>query len=200
MTVTGGDSWQHDDEMARLGAALGYDASREPPPGRVAAVRAAAEQMRADLGGGPPVRPHEDAVVTRLPLRRQFLVGALAASVGAVAGFGAKAAFEQGAPAGPPSEQIAFAGAPSGVSTDARLIDHEWGTELLLDVSGLADGEVYSVTYTDAAGTAAAGGSFQGVADTMLQCRFNAAFLRDNLATIAVTDSAGVEVLRAELA
>lgn len=241
MNGNGGDSWD-DDELARLGTALGYDPSREPPADRVAAVRAAAERLRAsravagyDLPPVPPPAPvpptgtpgtpgvparpalrslpsgsvpppapvgasPQDGVVVPFARRRQFLLGALAASVGAAAGFGAKSVFGEDSPsAGPPTEQIAFAGAAVDARTEARLINHTWGTELLLDVSGLADGQTYAVSYTDRNGTVSGAGSFLSVANTQLNCRFNAATLRADLAVISIADAAGTEMLRADL-
>jgi len=199
-----GDKWSSDDEQAwaRLADALSYDPQREPHTSRVAAIRAAAAELRhqePDAGAG---RTRGGNVVP-LPRRRQVLIGGVAAAVGTVAGFAARdlVADDPGGsdvPAGPPTELIAFS-SPPGVQADARLINHTWGTELLLDVSGLPAGETYRVVYGNTTGETEAG-SFLSVADTLMVCRFNAASLRADVASITIRDGAGAQVMRADLA
>lgn len=194
-------SSRDEDDLERLAGALGYEPQREPPPTRVAAIRAAADELRRtqQTEGRAERRHRERRTVSQMPRRRELLIGGIAASVGAVAGLAGRELLADGPPE-VPTEPIAFTGAPSGVQTDARLINHTWGTELLLDVSGLTDGEAYRVTYLDPSGTLTDAGSFVGVADVLMVCRFNAAPLRAEVAAIAVVDTSGAEVMRADLA
>lgn len=184
----------------KLEESLGHDPHREPAEDRVAAVRAAAERMRRSAGPDSSVAGHQ--TVTRLPRRRALLLGGVAASVGGVLGFGARALTDddETLPTGPPTEPIAFSGAPSRVRADARLVNHTWGTELLLDVSGLRAGRTYDVVYHLTDGSRTHAGSFLAVANTLMKCRFNAAALRDQMASISVEDERGREAMRASLA
>ncbi len=199
-----GEKPSDEEELSRLAAALGYDPEREPPPSRVAALRGAAEELRRGRraegsslsrrrrsGGGTP---------TRLPRRRDLLIGGMAASVGAAAGVGGRELLSGDPPVAPPTEVIAFVGAPSGVQSDARLINHTWGTELLLDVSGLPDGDTYRIEYVSPSGEITGAGSFLSVSATVMKCRFNAAPLRAGVAAISVVGPQGEEVMRADLA
>lgn len=188
-----------DDEQAlsRLGSALGYDPEREPPPERVAAVRAAAERMREQQRRS---EPPATATVRALPSRRGLLLSGAAASIGVLAGFGVRPLIDRDATEGPPTEAIGFATALAGVRSDARLINHTWGTELLLDIAGLPPGQTYRIRYDGANSGGADAGSFLSVADTVMQCRFNAAVLRADVTSIAVVDDTDSDVLRAELA
>lgn len=204
----------HEDEnlMAKLNEALGDDPRREPPPDRVAAIRAAAEELRRGRAQNEPptpvfpapsspAAPDDDSggQVVRFPGRRKVLLGGVAAAtLGFVAGAGGGELLRRsGAPA---VEPIAFGGAPPAVQAAAGLINHTWGTELMLDVAGLDDGETYQIVYrTEDAGPTGAG-SFQSVANTVVRCRCTAAPLREDLVAIAVLDGAGAEVMRAQLA
>ena len=183
---------QWDDEPAlleELGRALGHDPDAVPPPDRVAAIRAAA-------AGHDAVR---QAPARGGSARRAFLSGGIAAGVGGVAGYLGRRASEPepvAAPAPPPTEQVTFAG-DAEVTTSA-LINHTWGTELLLDVRGLTDGESYDVTYVTAEGGVTAG-SLLAVADVEMKCRFNAATLRADVRAIELRGPDGSVALRAEL-
>jgi len=184
-----------DEELDRMSKALGYDAMREPPDDRIAALRAVAEQVRAERGLDAP-----GASAAGVARRRQFIVGGMAASLAGAAGYAVRALTEDEAPAGPPTEALRLATVPEGVNADAALINHTWGTELLLDVAGLPAERDYDVTFVDAAGAPVSAGSFRGVADVVMKCRFNAATLRADLRSIAVTETGGAEVLRVDLA
>ena len=168
-----------DDEPAlleELGRALGHDPGAVPPPDRVAAIRAAAE---ARHGAGTAITP----LASRSP-RRLFLAGGIAAGVGGVAGYLGRRAIEPepvALPPAAPTEQITFTG-DAEVSTSA-LVNHTWGTELLFDVRGLADGTTYDVLYDTTSGEVAAG-SLLAVADVVMKCRFSAAPLRADVRAI----------------
>lgn len=204
------------DLEAALAKALGTDPPRQPPPERVAAVRAYAAQARAHRTppaeveppvGTPPPAPPGDATVVPLRARparrgrRDVLIGAAAASIGAALGVGGIVATrDPAAPAGPPTESVAFASVPDGVSTEAALVDHTWGTELMLDVEGLPGGQTYQVLYGDAEGQPSLAGSFRSVPDTLMRCRFNGAVLRTDLRRVSVVDPRNQVVLQADLA
>jgi len=188
-----------DEELDRLGRVLGYDPMREPPADRVAALRAAAEQVRADRGPDAPVAAIVSSTA-RVAHRRKFIVGGMAASLAGAAGYAVRALTDDDAPAGPPTEALTLATVPAGVRADASLINHTWGTELLLDIAGLPAERNYDVTFVDGAGAPVSAGSFRGVADVLMKCRFNAATLRADLRSIAVTETDGAEVLRVDLA
>ena len=44
-----------------------------------------------------------------------------------------------------PTEPLVLSGVPDGVQAQASLINHTWGTEVLLDVRDLPPGEVFAV-------------------------------------------------------
>lgn len=178
-----------DDELLRaLEDALADGPDRTPPPDRVAAIRARAAARAAELAStAAPPRAR----------RRDFLVGGIAASIGVAAGLAGAITTDDDGPAAPPMEAIAFTGTPAGARTDASLINHTWGVELVLDVDGLPAGNAYDVTYDGPDGPLTAG-SFLAVAVPM-HCRFNAARRRDAVTAITITDPDGATVARAEL-
>lgn len=189
----------HDDDetLEELGRALGYEPARTPPDDRVAAIRAAAGQMRTrpDDEGMAPV-----ALLHRGSGRRLLLAGGIAAGVGGIAGYVVRdlSADEAVPPvAGAPVEPIAFVG-EDAIQTEAGLINHTWGTELMLDVTGLAAGTTYDVVYRTSGGRVSAG-SLLAVDGQLMKRRFNAATLRSDVRQIAVTDPAGDDVLLADL-
>ncbi len=167
---------------------MGHDPSRTPPPDRIAAVRAAAERMR-DAGDTPAVVP------IRRPGRRLLITGGLAAGIGGIAGYSGRSLVDDDPP-GAPVEAISFTGAPAG--TKAGLINHTWGTELLLDIEGLRAGSEYDVVYLTGDGTEVLAGSLLAVDGVLMKCRFNAATLRRDVRTIVVRRGAE-EALRADL-
>ena len=100
--------------------------------------------------------------------------------------------------AGPPTEEVTFSGAAAEVTT-AALINHTWGTELLLDLSGLTAGTTYDVVYETVDSGEVTAGSLLAVADVVMKCRFNAAPLRADVAAIDLREAGGESVLRAVL-
>lgn len=197
------DGWDEDEGLRRVGDALGYDPDRRPPADRVDALRREAARLResraaATAAEAPSDRP--SSLDERRRDRRSLLVGGLAASVGVVVGAGAGALGRDALGGGDvPTEAVALTGVPDGVRADARLINHTWGTEVLLDVAGLPTGEVYEVALAGPDGARTAAGSFLSVPDTLMVCRFNAAPLRADVAAVLVLDGGGAEVMRADL-
>lgn len=100
---------------------------------------------------------------------------------------------------GPPLEPVAFSEAPPGVEAEASLIDHTWGTETILVVSGLEDGETYRLTLRDEDGEAVPSGAFIGTGDQPVECRMNAALLREEATGLEVRTTDGDLVLGADL-
>lgn len=97
-------------------------------------------------------------------------------------------------------EPISFGVRPEGVSADGEVVAHTWGTEVLLRVEGLEEGERYAVDVIDEAGTRVSAGTLIGDADVPVECALNGAVLRENAAAISVRDSEGAVVLRSDLA
>ncbi|NQX36466.1 hypothetical protein [Herbiconiux sp. VKM Ac-2851] len=139
--------------------------------------------------------------------RRRWVMPAAAAAACLVLGFGVGVlAIPRGpaeAPLGAPGELgarevVDFAGEPSGVSVDGSVVAHTWGTETILEISGLAVGESYQLVVVDAEGRAESSGSFVGSTAT-IDCRMNAATLRSDAASIEIRDAAGGTVAAAVL-
>ena len=100
---------------------------------------------------------------------------------------------------GPPLEPVAFSETPPGVEAEANLIDHTWGTETILVVSGLEDGKTYRLILRDEEGEAVPSGAFIGTGDRPLECRMNAALLREEATGLEVRTAGGDLVLEADL-
>lgn len=172
--------------------------ARAPAEDRVAAVRLHAQ---ANAATRSPTDDLELRRSTGPASRRDVLIGGIAASVGAVLGISGAvvATRSDGGPEGPPTEAIEFAAADERIRTTAALINHTWGTELMLDVEGLPGDNTYQVVYASTNDGPVVGGSFRSVEDTLLRCRFNAAVLRADVARIAVAGPDGREILSAKL-
>lgn len=176
-----------DDRLLHLlGEALrGED--RQPPPERVAALRARALEARPAGGGAP-------SATTGRP--RWPLAAAAAVLLVAVLGVASVLALRQ---PDVPREPVALSGLPAGVEADAELVAHTWGTELILVVSGLADGESYTVRFSTDDGQQVSAGTFLGVGDAPLVCSLNAAVLRPDATSFEVVDEGGAVVMRSDI-
>jgi len=97
-----------------------------------------------------------------------------------------------------PTEAIALTGVSAGVTASAELVNHTWGVELLLTVTGLDAGRPYDVSYRTVDGENVAAGSFVGV-ETEQLCRMTGSVLRDDVESIEVLDRDGTVVLRSVL-
>ncbi len=95
-------------------------------------------------------------------------------------------------------EPIDFAGEPRGVAIDAALIAHTWGTETVLEIDGFAAGDAFDVVLIGSDGAALSSGGFLGSAVT-IECRINAALLREDVAAVEIRDARGAIVATAEL-
>lgn len=183
-----------DDELLEaLGDALAPP-DREPPPERIAQLRArmaAAEAATGEREAPIPLPAAPD--VERVASRRRLLFGSAAAAVGAVVGAAGTFAAVGRDDDAVPTEELAFGDVPAGTTVSGRTIDHTWGLEVLLDVSGLPVDRDYDVTYATADGPVGAGG-FRSV-DVEMRCRFNAPPRRAEVSEVAIADAATGDVV-----
>lgn len=165
-----------------------------PSPRLEAAVVAAAGPAR-------PATPNR---------RRLGLVAAAVAlvAVGAGGALGVQELRDDGsaqvtAPEGPPGtlgavEPVQFAADDDPADVDAALVAHTWGTEAVLDVTGLPPGEVYDVVFLDATGAEVSAGAFLGSV-VEIHCSMNAAILREDVRALRIQRPDGTVVRSAEL-
>jgi len=177
---------------------------------RVAAIGTAFETAQEAPGAQEarlaPVTPLAPAAPR--PRRRRLLT-VLAAAACLVVGAGAGALWaapRDAAVEGPPGtlgavEPIVFDGVPSGVTVDADLVAHTWGTETVLTVEGLKPGDAFSVVVVDDRGREHESGAFLG-STVEIDCRLNAAVTREHVASVEIRgvdgDVAVAEVPRVE--
>ncbi len=177
-----------DQILDRLGDALNGPV---PPidPVRVQAVAAQAADASAPTGSGSQ------------PSRRRVLWMGAAAAGGIAAGVTGAVLLTDGddGPVAPTGEAVGEVTTSAGVEADARLIDHTWGLEVMLDVSGLEPGTPYLMTFVDRGEQPLSAGGFVG-AEGLMRCRNNGPVLRSDVARFEVTDPGGVVVVRADLA
>ncbi|MFN3599976.1 MAG: hypothetical protein ACK4UY_01150 [Dietzia sp.] len=207
---------QLDAELTSLGhlastlgrTSLPWRAEDEDPPAdlgrRVSAMVAAAEP---DSAGGTGGDRGDELAARRRPHGVRVVLGRTAAAVVLVAtgAVGALAAqqWTQAPPDGPPGtlgavEPIAFAGQPAQSEITAHVVAHTWGTETLLEIDGLREGENFDVTIVDTEGNSIASGSFIGT-EVTVECAMNAAILREQVAQIRIVSDDGSVEAAAEL-
>lgn len=181
-------------ELVALLLAEARQAARALPEADVAEILAPSQQPPADLGERVVARVRRH----RRARRRQAVTGAAAALV---LGAGLFLAGRETAPVPPPPprEALVFS-VERGVDVlDADLINHTWGTELELLVTDVVPGGVYRVEFVALDGRAVEAGSFLGVDERPVDCRMNAAILRDDVAAMRVVGPDGVAVLVSDL-
>jgi hypothetical protein len=145
-----------------------------------------------------------DATVT--PIRRRPWLLAMGAAACVAIGAGSVLLTQPTVPSpptGPPGtlgavEQISFSGEPSGVTIDGALVAHTWGTETILNITGLTEANPYDVVLVTTSGDALDSGSFLG-STVAIDCEMNAAVLRESVASVEVQDASGTVVARADL-
>lgn len=169
------------------------------PSLRDAASQWQEQQPSAELGESVRHIPHRG--VRR---RRAVLAAAVAASLiaGSAITLGIQHLIEA-PPDGPPGtygvvEEVAFAGEPIDVDIDGALIAHTWGTETVLEIEGLEPGESFAVVLVSEEGDRYESGTFLG-SDILIECRMNAAVMRDEVSSLEITDDVGEVVVSAEL-
>ncbi|MDO8384339.1 MAG: hypothetical protein Q7T17_15360 [Microbacterium sp.] len=106
-------------------------------------------------------------------------------------------------PSGPPGtlgaiERIDVTGEPAGMLIDAELVAHTWGTEAVLDASGLDVGEVYSIVMLAEDGAEFSAGAMLG-SEVPIHCRVNAAVLRESVVRVEIRDADDAAVAAADV-
>ena len=200
-----------DAEAAELGRHLeGCEACRAEAS-ELRAVAALLPEAEHGVATDPPPYLEDRVVDAVLPGARRarrerggrgWAIGGLAAAAIVLVAVGLSL-FSGGAFEGPPGlgeeEPIAFSGAPEGVSTEAAVVAHTWGTEVLLQIEGLEAGEVYAVRVGRSGGGSAPAGTFVGTGAEPVECALNGAVLRQDVRAVFVMDDSGEVVLRSEL-
>ncbi|WP_415973324.1 hypothetical protein [Rhodococcus sp. 077-4] len=144
--------------------------------------------------------------------RRSAGLAAAAAIVGVVVGSGIVLgvdAYRQqptnasAAITGPPGtlgayEEVAFTTSVSDVDIEGGLVAHTWGTETVLEMDGISDRGPYEVVLVDRSGAERPSGTFLG-SDVTIECRMNAAVLRQDVTDIEIRTSGGAVLARAQL-
>lgn len=169
---------------------------------------------RADHAAAPARSRSAVTPITRAPTsaggrragpRRR--IGLAAAAVALVAvGSGGTLAVQSVAdqpPSGPPGtlgavEPVAFAPDEDAADVDASLVAHTWGTEAVLRVEGLPAEESFDVFFVDEDGTEVNAGAFLGSRVT-IDCRLNAAVLREDVRELRIQRADGTVVRQAEV-
>jgi hypothetical protein len=183
----------NDDELAaRLGEALRPDAT-PPPAERVEALRT----LAASEPSGHRIAELRRQAEATVPRRISIPAVAAVVALLLVLGVGSVVVATRGPTI--PREPVTLLEVPPTVEADAELIAHTWGTELILEVSGLADGEVFTVAFMGGDGVAVSAGSFIGIGERPLHCELNAAILREDAVAFEITDRSGTVVIAADL-
>ncbi|GGF96443.1 hypothetical protein GCM10007304_08000 [Rhodococcoides trifolii] len=137
---------------------------------------------------------------------RRLPVIAAAAAVGILAGVAGVLGIQavRNAPVtGPPGtlgayEQVDFDESEAGLTVDGGLVAHTWGTETVLEVSGVRTDEVYGVYLREASGLTMASGTFLGT-PVPVDCRMNAAVGRSEVIGLEIRTARGDVVATAEV-
>ncbi|OZC76624.1 hypothetical protein CH251_07065 [Rhodococcus sp. 06-462-5] len=143
--------------------------------------------------------------------RRSAGLAAAAAIVGVVVGSGVVLGVDAyREPANPPTaitgppgtlgayEEIAFTTTAPSVDIEGGLVAHTWGTETVLEMDGISDRGPYEVVLVDRTGVERPSGTFLG-SDITIECRMNAAVLRQDVTDIEIRTSGGAVLARAQL-
>lgn len=154
----------------------------------------------------PPARvpaPVASPVRRRSPRWAALMLGAAACiGIGVGAGIIVPAALSA-PPSGPPGtlgavEHIDVRDESAGTAIDADLVAHTWGTEAVVDASGLDVGATYAIVFIGTDGSEFSAGEMLG-SSVAIHCRVNAAVLREDVARLEIRDAAGDPVAAAEL-
>lgn len=106
-------------------------------------------------------------------------------------------------PSGPPGtlgaiEHVDLTVAAPEVRIDADLVAHTWGTEAIIEATGLEPGRTYAVTILGRDGQEYTAGEMLGSTVEIL-CHLNAAVLREDVEGIRVSERDGTVVASAEV-
>jgi anti-sigma-K factor RskA len=165
---------------------------------------------RLDPTGGPPAEPpaalgdqvlvevgvRRAAAARRSRLRRAAASVLVAASIAAAFGLGS---WYAGPRNDPPVIAVALSLDQPGLTADAGLVRHTWGTELKLEATGLGEGQSYAVTFLRDDGSRVSAGSFLGTGARPVRCSVNAALPVEAATRVEVTDDRGRLVMDADL-
>ncbi len=130
------------------------------------------------------------------------LVAAACVVVGLSIGLGTPALLTL-PPTGPPGtlgavEPVDVRDEVAGAQIDADVIAHTWGTEAVLDATGLEVGAAYSVVFVSADGREFSAGEMLG-SQVPIHCRVNAAVLRGDAVRLEIRDEDARIVAMADL-
>ncbi|SDH88532.1 hypothetical protein [Agrococcus jejuensis] len=209
--LSGVDAWSDVEPSAELEARIAEIGAAEAAPS-VASVASAAPGRATDdaatrpVAASAPVAPPASLDARR---RRRRLLLPLAAGAAAClaigVGIGAAAFGERPVPVvqGPPGtlgavEDVAFVGAPAGLAITGALVAHTWGTETVLTIDGLPAGEAFTVVVVGEDGTEYESGAMLG-SDVTIDCRLNAAVLREDVAAVEIRAASGDEIAHADV-
>ena len=128
------------------------------------------------------------------PMRWAAAAAVVGIAVGAASVLGFEAATDKSI-TGPPGtlgafEEIAFTGVPSGIDIDGGLVAHTWGTETVLEMDGVPAGRSYEVVVIEQSGATRTSGTFLG-STVAIDCRLNAAVLREDVSGVEIRGSDG---------
>lgn len=137
---------------------------------------------------------------------RRWLAPMLAAAclvIGVGIGLGVPGLTAPQPPSGPPGtlgavEAIQVNDDITGVDVDAELVAHTWGTEAILEATGLDVGATYAVVFIGADGAEFSAGEILG-SEVPIICRMNAAVMREDTVRFEVRDAGASVVAHADL-
>jgi len=180
----------------------------------VAEMRAALSRLEVLPGWEDPVpspalrdavlgRPARRPAVGWLPRVAAAVVLVLGGAAGGALLAGGDDPVDQAAAPGPPGtlgalERIDFTGEPADVDIDAGLVAHTWGTETVLSLDGLPPGDRYAVVLRGDDGRLADSGGFVG-SQARVDCRLNAALLRQDVEAVEIRAADGTVVARSDV-
>lgn len=196
-------------ERARVRAHLESCASCRAEARKLSPLAASLRSVDPDRLGPAPEPPADlgERVVQsirrdrRLVRRRRWVrrgAAALAVAASLVIAFTLGGVLRPTGPVLPPGEPLALT-TSAGVSANAALVRHTWGTELRLEASGLRQGDPYAVRFVTDAGAEISAGSLIGTGAKPLTCSLNAALPLDDAKRVFVTDRSGTVVLDGEI-
>ena len=152
--------------------------------------------IAAEETGAPPT--------ARRPSRLLVTVLGAAACIGIGVGAGLIVPAALSAPpSGPPGtlgvvEHVELRGESVGTEIDADLVAHTWGTEAVVDATGLDVGATYSIVFIGTDGSEFSAGAMLG-SSVSIHCRVNAAVMREDVARFEIRDEEGDPVAAAEV-
>lgn len=178
---------------------------------RLSALIDADELAAPATAATPPVPvppPPGASAAPTAPVRRpaRWVVGMLGAAaclgIGLGAGLLVPAALSA-PPTGPPGtlgavEPVEVRDASAGTAIDADLVAHTWGTEAVLDATGLDVGATYAIVFIGTDGSEFSAGEMLG-STVAIHCRVNAAVLREDVARLEIRDETGLAIAAAEV-